>query len=154
MTMFRFGPLLALAGAACLVAWTPAGRPPPAEVATFERPPDSHFGAAPAETASVTGATQSARAAQPMVEYASASSAGAEPAAVIASPPPKAALRDGDLASQFAYADVPNVETAPSAPLRSAWRASSIASTVLLEPAPAITGIRPRASSMQMSTAR
>ena len=118
MTMFRFGPLLALAGAACLVAWTPAGRPPPAEVATFERPPNSHFGAAPAETASVTGATQSARAAQPMVEYASASSAGAEPAAVIASPPPKAALRDGDLASQFAYADVPNVETAPSAPGR------------------------------------
>jgi soluble lytic murein transglycosylase len=29
MTTSRFGPLLALAGAACLVAWTPKGRPPP-----------------------------------------------------------------------------------------------------------------------------
>ena len=32
MTMLRFGPLLAIGGAACLVAWTPEGRPPPPEV--------------------------------------------------------------------------------------------------------------------------
>ena len=37
MTMLRFGPLLAIAGAACLVAWTPEGRPPPPEVATLDR---------------------------------------------------------------------------------------------------------------------
>ena len=28
MTILRFGPLLAIAGAACLVAWTPEGRAP------------------------------------------------------------------------------------------------------------------------------
>ena len=64
MTMFQFGPLLAVAGAACLVAWTPEGRPPPPEVATLDRAPDSRFDSAPTETASVT------RAAPPVVAAA------------------------------------------------------------------------------------
>ena len=65
MTMFRFGPLLAVAGAACLVAWTPEGRPPPPEVATLDRAPGSRFDAAPTETASVTRAAPPAIAAPP-----------------------------------------------------------------------------------------
>jgi soluble lytic murein transglycosylase len=107
MTMLRFGPLLAIAGAACLVAWTPEGRPPRPEVATLDRGPGSRSDAPPTETASVTRAAQSASTAAPTIGYGSASSAGAELAAVSASPPPEASLSDANLASQFAYADVP-----------------------------------------------
>ena len=107
MTMLRFGPLLAIAGAACLVAWTPEGRPPRPEVATLDRGPGSGSDAPPTETASVTRAAQSASTAAPTIGYGSASSAGAELAAVSASPPPEASLSDANLASQFAYADVP-----------------------------------------------
>ncbi len=56
MTILQFGPLLAIAGAACLVAWTPEERPPPPEVATLGLGSGSHYDAAPTETASVTGA--------------------------------------------------------------------------------------------------
>ncbi len=107
MTMLQFGPLLAIAGAACLVAWTPEGRPPPPEVATLDRGPGSRSDAPPTETASVTRAAQSASTPAPTIGYGSASSAGAEPTAVSASPPPEAALSDANLAAQFAYADVP-----------------------------------------------
>ena len=88
MTILRFGPLLAIAGAACLVAWTPHGRPPPPEVVGLGLASRLGLDAPPTETASVTGVAQSA-------------SAGPFP--------PKAALSDADLASQFAYADVPEL---------------------------------------------
>src|SRR5271165_2471817 len=127
MTMLRFGPLLAIAGAACLVAWTPEGRLPP-EVAALDRAPASLFDAPATETASVTGAARSASAAPPILGYGSASSAGAEPAAT-AAPPPEAARSDADLASQFAYADVP--EPAPGRPVGH----KSFPSTVGSEPA-------------------
>ena len=55
MTMLRFGPLLAIAGAACLVAWTREGRLPP-EVAALDRAPASPYDAPATEAASVTGA--------------------------------------------------------------------------------------------------
>ena len=35
MTIIRFGPLLALGGAACLIAWTPEGRMVPEGAAEF-----------------------------------------------------------------------------------------------------------------------
>jgi soluble lytic murein transglycosylase len=108
MTMFRFGPLMALAGAACLVAWTPEGRPPPPQVAALDRAPGSRFDAAPTETASVPRTAPSVSAMPPTVGYGSASSAGSEPVAVTASPPPEAALSDADLGSvkvQTAYAN-------------------------------------------------
>jgi len=127
MTMLRFGPLLAIAGAACLVAWTPEGRLPP-EVAALDRAPASLFDAPATETASVTGAARSASAAPPILGYGSASSAGAEPAAT-APPPPEAARSDADLASQLAYADVP--EPAPGRPVGH----KSFPSTVGSEPA-------------------
>jgi soluble lytic murein transglycosylase len=105
MTMSRFGPLLVVGGAACLVAWTPEGRPPPPEVAALDIASASRVNATPTETASVTGAAQSAHAARLMIGYGSASSTGAGLAAVTA-PPPEAALNDANLASQFAYADL------------------------------------------------
>src|SRR5271166_6637155 len=80
MTMLRFGPLLAIAGAACLVAWTPEGRLPP-EVAALDRAPASPFDALATETASVTGAARSASVAPPILGYGSASSAVADRAA-------------------------------------------------------------------------
>jgi soluble lytic murein transglycosylase len=113
MTNLRFGPLLAIAGAACLVAWTPEGRLRP-EVAALDRAPAPPFDAPATETASVAGAARSASAAPPILGYGSASSAGAEPAAT-APPPPEAARSDADLASQFAYADVH--EPAPGRPV-------------------------------------
>ena len=90
MTMFRFGPLLAIGGAACLIAWTPEGRPPPnPEIAA---PPASgaRVDDAPTETASI-----------PRLALAGRPSPGDEPAAPasIPAPSPKAALNGADLAA-------------------------------------------------------
>jgi soluble lytic murein transglycosylase len=105
MTLFRFGPLLAMGGAACLVAWTPEGRsPPPPEIAALDLGASSRVNTAPTETASVTGAARSVGS-RPMMGYGSASSAGAGPALVSPAPPAEAALSDANLAAQFADAD-------------------------------------------------
>ena len=99
MTIFRFGPLLAIGGAACLVALTPQGRPPPPEVAALDRAFSARFDAAPEETASIAGAAKSARAARPMLGYGSASSAGAG-LAPSSAPSPKAAVNDATPAQE------------------------------------------------------
>src|SRR5579872_1099983 len=95
MTMFRFGPLLAIGGAACLIALTPQGRPPPSEVAAIGHASGARFDAAPEETASI-GPAQSARAARPTIGYGLASSAGA---GLASAPLPKAALNAANLAA-------------------------------------------------------
>ena len=107
MTLFRFGPLLAAGGAACLVAWTPEGRaPPPPDIAAVDLGSGSRFDARPVESPSgAVGSAQSARAAPPMIGYGSAFSAGAG-AAPASAPPAEAALSDANLAAQFAYADI------------------------------------------------
>ena len=109
MTMFRFGPLLALAGAACLVAWTPEGRPPPPEVATLDRASGSRFDAPPDETGSISKATQSAVAARPIIGDQRlperVSLAAAEPTVAPVSLPEQAPS-DALSKVQFAYADL------------------------------------------------
>ena len=107
MTMFRFGPLLAIGGAACLIAWTPEGRPPPnPEIAA---PPASgaRVDDAPTETASI-----------PRPALAGRPSPGDERAAPasIPAPPPEAALSDADIVSQFADANLEGAAPAPGAP--------------------------------------
>ena len=107
MTLFRFGPLLAAGGAACLVAWTPEGRaPPPPDIAAVDLGSGSRFDARPVESSSGgVGLAQSARDARPTIGYGSAFSAGAGPAPASA-PPVEAALSDANLAAEFAYADI------------------------------------------------
>src|SRR3984885_6441692 len=124
MTMFRFGPLLALAGAACLVAWTPEGRPPPPEVVTLDRAPGSRFDAAPTETASVTRAAPPAIAApptlgdQPVPAHSSAAGAATQDAGLSGAPPPppEAARSNTDFKVQFAYADLEGAAPVLGAP--------------------------------------
>ncbi len=114
MKMFRFGPLLALGGAACLIAWTPQGRPPPPAVAALDRASGPRFDAPPTETATVTGAARSAIDARTTIGDGFASFAGAEPSAGPA-PPPEADLSDAQLAAQFAYADISGASSPPTA---------------------------------------
>jgi soluble lytic murein transglycosylase len=109
MTMFRFGPFLALAGAACLIAWTPEGRPPPPKVAALDRASGSRFDAPPDETGSISKATQSAVAARPIIGDQRlperVSSAAAEPTVAPVSLPEQAPS-DALSKVQFAYADL------------------------------------------------
>jgi soluble lytic murein transglycosylase len=131
MTILRFGPLLAIAGAACLVAWTPEGRPPPPEVATLSLVSGSHSDAAPTETASVTGAAPPAIAAPPTLgdqrvpahssavgaatQEAGPSAVREEPAGA-PTPPSGAARSDEDVKVQFAYANIEGAAPALGAP--------------------------------------
>ena len=107
MTRLRFGPLLAIGGAACLVAWTPEGRTPPNP--DIGAPPawNARVDDAPTETASIP---RPARAGRP--------SPGGERAAPasIPAPPLEAALSDADIASQFAGASLEGAAPAPAAP--------------------------------------
>jgi soluble lytic murein transglycosylase len=118
MRMFRFGPILALAGAACLIAWTPERRFPLPEVAAPDRAAGSRVDAPPAETASIAGATQSAVAARPIIGDGFASFDGAASPAVSA-PPLEANPSDADPASQLGDADVPGKAPPPASSLLS-----------------------------------
>jgi soluble lytic murein transglycosylase len=118
MRMFRFGPFLALAGAACLVAWTPEQRLPLPEVASPDRAAGSRFDAPPTETASVAGAPQSAVAVRPIIGDGFASFAGAGSPAVSAASP-EANPTDANPASQSEDADVPGKAPSPASSLLS-----------------------------------
>jgi soluble lytic murein transglycosylase len=118
MKILRFGPLLALAGAAGLIAWTPEKRLPLPEAAALDRAAKSGFDAPPTETASVSGATHSAFAARPVIGDGFASFDGAKSLAVPAAPA-EADLTDLDLAAQFGDADVPDKALPPAASLLS-----------------------------------
>ncbi len=142
MRILRFAPLVAVAGAACLVAWTPEWRPSPPEVATLDRALVSRVDGAPAETASMTSGSKSLRA-TPSLEYGSASSsspgaAGLKPLSTIgvehAGAPlaaTEAVRSDKEAKVQFAYASLEGAAPALGAP-------SAItppAETAALEPA-------------------
>jgi hypothetical protein len=122
MTMFRFGPLLAVGGAACLVAWTPEGRPPPPEVGALHpeagRPLGLQVDAStpPNATARQTGTGQAARSWIPArltyyeIRPANAASTARDALAAVHPPlldSPKSDAHDANLAPQFAYADIP-----------------------------------------------
>ena len=81
MTMLRFGPLLAIAGAACLVAWTPEGRLRRPKSRALDRAPASRFDAPATETASVAGRGAIARRRAGRIDrvWLSRRSAGADP---------------------------------------------------------------------------
>src|ERR1700722_15015471 len=79
MRILRFAPLLAVAGAACVVAWTPHGHSPPREVARLDRGLISGVDGAPPETASITIGPKSLRPTPPL-DTASAPSANPEAA--------------------------------------------------------------------------
>ena len=130
MTILRFGPLVAIAGAACLIAWTPEGRPPPPEVATLDRAPRSRFDApAPAPAPALSDAdltsqfayagVSSAETAPPapgrVVGLKSASTLAAEPASA---PAPSAEIvrSDEDVKIQFAYSNLEGAAPALGAP--------------------------------------
>jgi soluble lytic murein transglycosylase len=118
MTMFRFGPLLAVAGAACLVAWTPEGRLPPPEVATLDRAPISRFDAAPTETASVTRTALPAIAAPRTVGDRRPNGAATREAGLSGAPPPPPGAARSSLGFkvQFAYADLEGAAPVLGAP--------------------------------------
>ncbi|HEY5206722.1 MAG TPA: lytic transglycosylase domain-containing protein [Roseiarcus sp.] len=134
MRILRFGSLLAVAGAACVVVWMPHGRRPPSDVATLDR--------APTETASMTGGSKSLRASPPL-DYGSTSStspeaAGLKPPSTIGMEPSRvppssgeALQSDKDAKVQFAYANLEGAAPAPGAPP---------------EPAPAATAAVPELS--------
>jgi soluble lytic murein transglycosylase len=133
MTLFRFGPLLAMTGAACLVAWTPGGRPPPPEVGA-NLVPALRFDA-PTETASVARAPQSSEAALSAANLAAqfAYSEAPEPAegravglkspSAVPAPPPEPAQGDANAKVQLAYADLEGAAPALGAPSAIAPRA-------------------------------
>jgi soluble lytic murein transglycosylase len=115
MTILPPRPLLALCGAACLIGFTPDGRPP-AELAAINQsavgPPSPRDGAPLSRLAADAGReAQLALAARPTAADErindAAPSARAALAAIRSPPPPEAAASsDADLAAQFAYADV------------------------------------------------
>ncbi len=130
MTMFRFGPLLAIGCAACLVAWTPQGRTPPNP--DIGAPPawNARVDDGPSETESIP---RPARAGRP--------SPGGERAAPasIPAPPLEAALSDADIASQFAGASLEGAAPAPGAPAMAPEPSSPAASPDLPASAPPIS---------------
>ena len=122
MRILRFAPLLAVAGAACVVALMPHGHSPPPDVATVDRAPVSRVEGAPTETASMTSGPKSLRATPPL-DYGSASSTGTEaagrdPASAGRVPAPStAAVRSDKKAKvQFAYASLEGAAPALGAP--------------------------------------
>ena len=119
MTIIRFGPLLALGGAACLIAWTPEGRMAPDGAALVS---GAQVDDGPTETASIGPVARStAPATIPGSPGAAdrASPGGAE----LAAAQPWISLSDADLMAQFADADV----SATPAPVASVPAASRLA---------------------------
>jgi soluble lytic murein transglycosylase len=117
MTIFRFGPLLAIAGAACLVAWTPEGRAPapaPREADLASRFASADLAKSPSRDAD---------------GLKSPSTVGAIPARAPASSA-EAAGSDKEVKVQLAYADLEGA--APALGALSAVRPP--AETAALEP--------------------
>jgi soluble lytic murein transglycosylase len=104
MRILRFAPLLAFAGAACVVAWTPHGHSPSPEVATLDRALVSRVDGAPPETASITSGPKSLRPTPPL-DTASAPSTS-----------PGAVRSDKEAKVQFAYSSLEGAAPALGAP--------------------------------------
>ena len=97
MMIFRPRPILALCGAACLIAFTPYARRPPAELGALVRTASPNAIAA-GDDRRVDKLAPFASA-DPNVRYA---------------PPLDAASSDANLAAQFAYADIPDAAPPPA----------------------------------------
>src|SRR5580692_1686803 len=117
MRILRFAPLLAVVGAACVVAWTPHGHSPPPEVAAVSR-----VVVAPTETASMTGGPKSL-AATPSRDSGSAPSTSPEAAGRdvpstdrVPALPGEVAGSDKEAKVQFAYASLDGAAPALGAP--------------------------------------
>jgi soluble lytic murein transglycosylase len=98
MMIFRLRPILALCGAACLIAFTPHARRPPAELGALVRtvlPPNASDAAADRRVDKLAPFAS----ADPNVRYA---------------PPLDAASSDANLAAQFAYAYIPDAAPPPA----------------------------------------
>src|SRR3984957_15221582 len=123
MRILRFTPLLAVAAAACLIAWTPQGHSPPPEVATLDRALVSRLDRAPPETASITSGPKSLRPTPPL-DTASAPSASPETApgrdlpspSRVTAPSTEAVRSDKEAKVQFAYASLEGTAPALGAP--------------------------------------
>ena len=120
MRIFRFTPLLAVAAAACLVAWTPHGHSPP-EVATLDRALVSRVDGAPPETASITSGPRSLPPIPPL-DTASAPSTSPEvaerdlPFSRVTPSATEAARSDKEAQVRFAYASLEGAAPALGAP--------------------------------------
>jgi soluble lytic murein transglycosylase len=134
MRILRFAPLLAVAGAACVVAWTPHGHPPPPEVATVDRAPVSRVEGEPTETASMTSGPKSLRATPPLdsgsASAISPEAAGRDPASAGRVPAPSTDGSGKEAKVQFAYASLEGAAPALGAPSV----VTSPAETASLEP--------------------
>ncbi len=121
MTIFRPRPVLAICGAACLIAFTPYSRRLPAELGALDQVAGGVRGA-PVHASPPLNATDGddGQPAQLQIPAQSISRvnkvgtfASADPNAIYQPPQPEASVSDADLAAQFAYADTP--EAAPAA---------------------------------------
>jgi soluble lytic murein transglycosylase len=122
MRILRFAPLLAVAGAACVVAWTPHGHSPPPEVATLDRAAVSRVVSAPTTTASMTSGPKSLPATPPP-DSGSAPSTSPEAAGRdlpstdrVPALPGEVARSDKEAKVQFAYASLDGAAPALGAP--------------------------------------
>jgi soluble lytic murein transglycosylase len=143
MTILRLSLLLGVCGVACLIAFTPDGRRPPAELSAPDRsaigPSAPRVGVAASDTGREARSGLAAIRPPPpepalsdadlAAQFADADVSGPAPVrsvgsrapspligepAAVAAPPPEAALSDADLAAQFAYADLPSGSPAVS----------------------------------------
>ncbi len=122
MRILRFAPLLVVAGAACVVAWTPHGHSPQPEVATLDRALVSRVDGAPPETASITSGPKSLYPTPPL-DTASAPSTSPEAAgrdlpstSRVTAPSTEAVRSDKEAKVQFAYASLEGAAPALGAP--------------------------------------
>ena len=111
MRILRFAPLLAVAGAVCVVAWTPHGHNPP-DVATLDRTAVSRVVGAPTTTASMTSGPTSLSATPPpdsgSAPSTSSEAAGRDLTSTDRVPAPlgEVARSDKEAKVQFAYASL------------------------------------------------
>src|SRR5580692_2673590 len=122
MRILRFAPLLAVAGAACVVAWTPHGHSPPRDVASLDRAAVSRVVGAPTETASMASGPKSLPATPPL-DSGSAPSTSPEAAGRdlpstdrVPALPGEVARSDKEAKVQFAYASLDGAAPALGAP--------------------------------------
>ena len=125
MMIFRPRPILALCGAACLIAFTPHARRPPVELgapAPFaSADPDVRY--APPDDAALSDANLVAQfadadiadAAPPSADSVGSASVPSAPAPAPATGALEATASDANLVAQFAYADIPDAAAPPTA---------------------------------------
>ncbi|HKI16223.1 MAG TPA: hypothetical protein VKA12_14680, partial [Roseiarcus sp.] len=145
MTISRPRPILAMCGAACLIAFTPYAPRPPAEpdnqiadsaLGAFVHAPSppNAAGADDGQAAQLSMPTET-RTVNSRVNKV-APFASADPDALYQPPQPEARMSDADLSAQLAYADIPEAAP-PAVSLGSAGSTSAVASAPAAPPASA-----------------